>query len=157
MENIIHEHCKEHEEAVNRAKSSMPDEKHMSELAELYKVFGDSTVELLYDDPYLLTEEGLEAPFGAVDRFAIELGVDADDPRRVEAGILFQLEYNLTVGHSFLPESKLLASTCQLLTLEPDTVAQGIARLLEAGRLVRSSLAGITVDYLPALYEAEIY
>ena len=122
-----------------------------------YKVFGDSTVELLYDDPYLLTEEGLEAPFGAVDRFAIELGVDADDPRRVEAGILFQLEYNLTVGHSFLPESKLLASTCQLLTLEPDTVAQGIARLLEAGRLVRSSLAGITVDYLPALYEAEIY
>lgn len=122
-----------------------------------YKIFGDSTVELLYDDPYLLTEEGLEAPFGAVDRFAIELGVDGDDPRRVEAGILFQLEYNLTVGHIFLPESKLLASTCQLLSLEPDTVAQGIARLLEAGRLVRSSLAGITVDYLPALYEAEIY
>ena len=48
-----------------------------------YKIFGDSTVELLYDDPYLLTEEGLEAPFGAVDRFAIELGVDGDDPRRL--------------------------------------------------------------------------
>lgn len=43
MANVNLEHCKEHEEAVNRAKSSMPDEKHMSELAELYKVFGDST------------------------------------------------------------------------------------------------------------------
>ncbi len=122
-----------------------------------YKLFGESVVELLYDDPYLLMEEGLDAPFAAVDRFAIELGVAGDDPRRVEAGILFQLEYNLTVGHSFLPESKLLDSSCQLLSLEPDTVAQGIARLLEGGRLVRSTLADITVDYLPQLYEAEVY
>lgn len=122
-----------------------------------YKIYGDSTVDLLYDDPYLLVEEGMEAPFGAVDRFAIELGVAGDDPRRVEAGIRFQLEYNLTVGHSFLPEQKLLQSTCQLLSLEPDTVASGIGRLLEAGRLVRSDLADITVDYLPELYEAENY
>ena len=52
-----------------------------------YKLYGESTVELLYDDPYLLMDDGLEAPFEAVDRFAIELGVAGDDPRRVEAGI----------------------------------------------------------------------
>ena len=122
-----------------------------------YKLFGDSTVDLLYDDPYLLMEEGLEAPFGAVDRFAIELGVAGDDPRRVEAGILFQLEYNLTVGHSFLPEKKLVDSSAQLLSLEPETITQGVERLLEAGRLVRDTLAEITVDYLPELHEAELY
>ena len=82
-----------------------------------YKLYGDSTIELLYDDPYLLMEEGLEAPFGAVDRFAIELGVSGDDPRRVEAGILFELNYNLLAGHSFLPEEKLVPATCQLLSL----------------------------------------
>ena len=122
-----------------------------------YKLFGESTVDLLYDDPYLLMEEGLEAPFGAVDRFAIELGVAGDDPRRVEAGILFQLEYNLTVGHSFLPEEKLLLSAAQLLSLEPEPIAQGLERLLEAGRVVRDVLANITVDYLPELHEAEVY
>ena len=122
-----------------------------------YKLFGESTVDLLYDDPYLLMEEGLEAPFGAVDRFAIELGVAGDDPRRVEAGILFQLQYNLTVGHSFLPEKKLVDSTSQLLSLEPETIAQGLERLLEAGRVVRDVLAEITVDYLPELHEAEVY
>ncbi len=122
-----------------------------------YKLFGESTADLLYDDPYLLMEEGLEAPFGAVDRFAIELGVAGDDPRRVEAGILFQLQYNLTVGHSFLPEKKLVDSTSQLLSLEPETIAQGLERLLEAGRVVRDVLAEITVDYLPELHEAEVY
>ena len=120
-----------------------------------YKLYGDSTIELLYDDPYLLMEEGLEAPFGAVDRFAIELGVAGNDPRRVEAGILFELNYNLLAGHSFLPEEKLIPATCQLLSVEPEDIRQGLQRLLEADRLVRQHLAGITVIYLPELYEAE--
>ena len=122
-----------------------------------YKIYGDSTIDLLYDDPYLLMDEGLDAPFGAVDRFAIELGVAGDDPRRVEAGILFELNYNLSAGHSFLPEEKLVAATYQLLSVEPELVAQGLIRLLEAGRLVRQHLAGIQVIYLPQLYEAETY
>jgi len=122
-----------------------------------YKQYGDSTVELLYDDPYLLMDDGLEAPFGAVDRFAIDLGVSADDPRRVEAGILFELNYNLSAGHSFLPEDKLVAATAQLLSVESDIVAEGIRRLLEGERLVCCTLAGIRVVYLPQLYESEDY
>ena len=122
-----------------------------------YKLYGDATVELLYDDPYLLMDEGLEAPFGAVDRFAIELGVAGDDPRRVEAGVLFELSYNLSGGHSFLPEEKLILATEQLLSVSKDAVQQAIGRLLEAQRLYRDSLAGITVIYLPQLYEAETY
>ncbi len=122
-----------------------------------YKVYGEQTMELLYDDPYLLMDDGLEAPFGAVDRFAIELGVAGDDPRRVEAGILFELRFNLTAGHSFLPEDKLVGATAQLLSVDGETVTEGIGRLIEGERLVRSRLAGITVDYLPEIYHGEVY
>ena len=127
-----------------------------AELAvKTYKLYGDSTIELLYSDPYLLMEEGLEAPFGAVDHFAIELGIAGDDPRRIEAGLLFELNYNLTAGHSFLPEEKLVSATSQLLTVEPESVQQAVERLIQVDRLVRQQLAGITVIYLPSLYEAE--
>lgn len=122
-----------------------------------YKLYGESTVELLYDDPYLLMDDGLDAPFGAVDRFAIELGVAGDDPRRVEAGVLFELRYNLSGGHAFLPEEKLVAATAQLLSIEPEAAVRGLERLTEGERLVRDSLAGIRVAYLPELYEAEQY
>lgn len=122
-----------------------------------YKLYGDSTIELLYDDPYMLMDEGLDAPFGAVDRFAIELGIAGDDPRRVEAGLLFELTYNLSAGHSFLPEDKLCMAASQLLTVEPETVKEGIQRAHDAGRIVPDSLAGIRVDYLPQLHEAENY
>ena len=132
---------------------------HLSaELAvRTYKVYGDSAMELLYDDPYLLMDEGLDASFGAVDRFAIELGVAGDDPRRVEAGILFELSYNLSAGHSFLPEEKLIAATTQLLSVAPETVQKGLAQAQEAQRVVVDQLAGIKVDYLPQLMEAEKY
>ena len=122
-----------------------------------YKLYGDATIDLLYDDPYLLMDEGLEAPFGAVDRFAIELGIASDDPRRVEAGILFELSYNLSGGHSFLPEDKLIPATEQLLSVDTESVSRALSRLLDAQRLVRDTLAGITVIYLPQLYEAETY
>ena len=129
-----------------------------AELAvKTYKLYGDSTMELVYDDPYILTEDGLEAPFGAVDQFAVELGFAGDDPRRVGAGILFELRYNLSAGHSFLPEDKLVAATSLLLSIDEDTVRENLDKLRLGKRIVQDFLAGITVVYLPQLYHAEQY
>jgi len=132
---------------------------HLSaELAvKTYKLYGEASMDMLYDDPYILTEEGLEAPFGAVDRFAIDLGFAGDDPRRVKAGLFFELRYNLTAGHSFLPEEKLTGATAMLLSVETSVVYNALERLLESEQLARAELAGITVIYLPALIEAETY
>ena len=128
-----------------------------AELAvKTYKLYGEQTIELLYDDPYLLMDQELEAPFGAVDRFAIELGISADDHRRTEAGVLFELQYNLTAGHVFLPQDKLTAATAQLLNIDTAPISDAIERLLECQKLVRDQLAGITVLYLEQLYEAEV-
>ena len=129
-----------------------------AELAvKTYKLYGDSTVDMLYDDPYLLMDQELDAPFGAVDQFAIELGVSGDDPRRVEAGVLFELRYNLSAGHSFLPEQKLVDATANLLSVSADTVIACLERLLGCNRLAKEHLAGIDVIYLPELYDAEVY
>ncbi len=122
-----------------------------------YKLYGEATVDLLYDDPYLLMDQGLDAPFGAVDRFAIELGISGDNVRRIRAGILFELNYNLTAGHSFLPQDKLIPATAQLLNVAEDSIQNGVEELVNTNQLVRVTLAGITVLYLPALYEAEEY
>ncbi len=123
----------------------------------LYRLWGDEAMEILCSDPYCLTEPGLDADFGLVDHFAVELGVAADDPKRVEAGLIFELRYNETGGHVFLPVDKLTGATATLLTVAPEAVAQGIERLVEEQRLVRDRLANIDIVYLPELYEDETY
>jgi len=129
-----------------------------AELAvKTYKRYGETAIDLLYDDPYLLMDEGLDAPFGAVDKFAIELGVDSEDPRRVDAAVLFELRYNLTAGHSFLPKDKLTVITSQLLSIPEQAILDSLARMLQTGRIVEDTLANITIIYLPELYAAEQY
>ena len=122
-----------------------------------YKKYGQSAMDLLYDDPYLLAEEEMDALFGVIDRFAISLGISADDPRRMEAGILFELRYNLNAGHTFLPKDKLIVATATLLNLEPEDIKEALDRLSAHGQVITCNMAGICVCYLPALYEAECY
>jgi len=122
-----------------------------------YKLYGETAVDMLYDDPYLLMEDGLDAPFSSVDQFAIDLGISAEDPRRMEAGLVFELRYNLSAGHSFLPQDKLIGVTSQLLGVSSEAVLNRLQRLLDAGRLVSQTLAGIEIVYLPELQEAEQY
>lgn len=132
---------------------------HLSgELAvKTYKLYGEAAMDMLYDDPYMLTEDGLDAPFGAVDKFAIDLGFAGEDARRVKAGITFELRYNLSAGHSFLPEAKLITATSLLLSVGEDVVAAAAEQMVDGQQLVRAELAGITVMYLPDLYAAEVY
>ena len=129
-----------------------------AELAvKTYKLYGEASVDMVTDDPYMLMDEGMEAPFAAVDRLAIDLGVDGVDPRRITAGIVYELRCNLTAGHVFLPEDKLVAATCQLLSVDEATVTEGMEKLHKIGQLVRDELANIPIIYLPQLYQAELY
>lgn len=122
-----------------------------------YKLYGETAIDLLYDDPYLLTDTQIDAPFGAVDQFAIELGIAGDDPKRIGAGIVFELRYNLNAGHSFLPETKLIMATAQLLSVSEECISACIERLLDGKQLVRDNLANTQIIYLPELYLAESY
>lgn len=129
-----------------------------AELAvRVYRVYGELSRETLADDPYLLTEGFFGADFAAVDAFAISCGTEADNERRVEAGVLFELTHNLGNGHSFLPLDKLLEATGLLLGLDRRTAAAGAERLREQGRLTLDEIAGLQVAYLPEYYEAETY
>lgn len=123
----------------------------------LYRVYGALAIDALRDDPYLLTESYFGADFAAVDAFALELELDADDERRVDAGILFELSYNLTNGHTFIPRPKLIAATAVLLNLDEEIIEDGIMRLQASDRIVCDEVAGLTACYLPELYEAESF
>ena len=124
---------------------------------QLYRSFGERAMELLQENPYILTEPAFGADFGLVDAFALERGMGGDDPRRAEAGFLFELSYNLSNGHVFLPEDKLIAATAALLELSDTLIIEADERLLSHKRIVRDTVAGMSVIYLPEYHEAEVY
>ena len=127
-----------------------------AELAvRIYKAYGELSMMAIQDNPYFLTEEGFNAPFAQVDAFALELGFDGDDERRVDAGILYELSFNSTGGHVFVPEPQLVDATSAFLRLDPEIIREGLRRLAEQERVVIDEIASLTAVYLPAYGEAE--
>ena len=123
----------------------------------LYRVHGEESLNLVQENPYLLTLPQFGAPFAATDAMALALGVDGDDDRRVEAAVIFELRHNLNNGHTFLPMEKLTAATAAMLELEEEKVTLALDRLLELGRLDMDEIAGLKAIYLPEFYQAETY
>ena len=124
----------------------------------LYRRFGNESLEALRGNPYLLIDQELGVQFSLADDMAINLGIEGDDPQRIEAGLLFELKHNLNNGHTFLPRHKLLGATAQLLSLEDaQCVEDCLEVLLEQGLVVQETTAREEAVYLFDLYEAECY
>ena len=129
----------------------------LSAAAPLYRRYGLLAAQVVEDNPYVLAERSLGIPFEQVDGLAVALGVPGDDPQRVEAALVFELEHNGDNGHVFLPQDKLLAATGALIHLEGACLEQGLDRLVERGEVVREDIAGVRACYLAGLHGAEGY
>lgn len=127
-----------------------------AELAmRLYRAYGPEAEAVLRENPYVLSDPALGADFSAVDQFALDMGVEGDDPRRIESGVLFELFHNGNNGHTFLPWEKLAAATASMLNLPPEKIEARMCDLENGGRMVLDEVAGLKACYLPDLYEAE--
>lgn len=123
----------------------------------LYRRFGDEALSAIRTNPYLLTDDAVGAAFGTADQLALSLGLAEDNPLRLEAGLLFELTHNLDNGHVFLPRSKLVSATAQLLHVSEDALVDALDSLTEAGNIVSSDIAGEDACYLSRLYDCECY
>ncbi|WP_130871022.1 SF1B family DNA helicase RecD2 [Intestinimonas massiliensis (ex Afouda et al. 2020)] len=123
----------------------------------LYRKFGDRALEAIRGNPYLLVDEELGVEFAAADQLALSMGMEGDDPQRVEAALLFELTHNLDNGHTFLPRRKLIPATAQLIGVEEDLLEDALETLLERGEIIQEQVAGEEAVYLHDLCEAEQY
>ena len=125
----------------------------------LYRKYGDRALEIIRGNPYLLVDGELGVEFSTADKLALSMGMEGDDPQRIEAGLLFELAHNLDNGHTFLPRRKLLPATAQLIELEGETEAleDALEDLLERGEVIQETVANEEAVYLHDLCEAEQY
>jgi exodeoxyribonuclease V alpha subunit len=74
---------------------------------KIYKTYGDSALEIVQKNPYQLERDIYGVGFKTADRIAQALGLPADHPSRIEAGIVFALNETINEGHVYAPQELL--------------------------------------------------
>jgi exodeoxyribonuclease V alpha subunit len=106
--------------------------------APIHTRFGESSMAILHEDPYRLTEvDGVG--FVRADKIALAADVPPESNRRAQAAAAFVLAEAEQQGNSYLPPAELIARAARLLGLAPDPdvlcAADGLVE--DSGRVYR--------------------
>ena len=123
---------------------------------QLRQQYGDAALEMVENNPYLLSGDSCGVEFSVTDEIAMSMGIAADSMERLQAAVTFELSHNENNGHMFLPRNKLVAATCQLLDSESSLVEQALDDLIDRRAVVQEQVANVEACYLRRLWEAEV-
>ena len=125
-----------------------------SQAAKIYRMYGDESMAIVKDNPYRLARDIYGIGFRIADQIARNLGIPSDSAKRIQAGIIYQLEHFLSEGHAAYPREMLVrAAAADLLGVEEGPVERQIAQLAHEG-LVRIEPRDDLI-YLAGLHHSE--
>lgn len=107
-----------------------------SKVIRIHKTMGAHAVALIREDPFCLAERVDGIGFLTADAIAQRLGVGADSPSRIAAGLLHVLAENRGAGHCYTPRAVLLEGACELLKLDGEFVELVLVELIRRRRVV---------------------
>jgi exodeoxyribonuclease V alpha subunit len=106
--------------------------------ARLVRRYGDEVVAVLTHEPYRLVELP-RVGFKIADGIARSLGVELDNPQRLQAGLRFVLEEAESDGNTFLPLTELWRRAGRLVGGELDPLESAVRALAAAAEVVVES------------------
>ena len=121
-----------------------------------FRRYGPGAVDVVRSNPYRLAEEVFGVGFLTADRIARQLGIPADAPERLEAGVLHTLNEASVQGHVFLPEDQLLSAAATLLETDLESLPPALAGLVARQLVVvHPRPEEAPAIYIPRLERAE--
>jgi exodeoxyribonuclease V alpha subunit len=126
-----------------------------SRAVRIYKVYGENAIEKVRANPYLLSQDIHGIGFKTADQIAQKMGIPHDSILRACAGLDHVLLEATNQGHCALPMEFLRDETGKLLTVATSLVESALQRTISEKTLVRETIAGEDLVFLPRLKRAE--
>ncbi len=123
----------------------------------IHQQYGAGTTEIVRQNPYRLASEIRGIGFATADRIAGNLGVQKDNPLRLQAGVGFVLEQLADqYGHVCCPREFLLEAAAKMLDVELPAAQEGLRLALLNATAVAEVIGGEEMIYPAPLYAAEV-
>ncbi|NGX31785.1 MAG: ATP-dependent RecD-like DNA helicase [Chlamydiae bacterium] len=103
---------------------------------KIFRMYGNRTIEILEDNPYLLAKDIFGIGFLKADEIAKNFGILKNDAKRIQAGIEFVLLEKMTQGHTCFPNVLLIEEVKEKLDVDGALVEEALQVLLDAHSLI---------------------
>ncbi|MCR4405828.1 MAG: ATP-dependent RecD-like DNA helicase [Anaerolineae bacterium] len=107
---------------------------------KIYKQYGDEAIAVVQENPYRLARDVYGIGFLTADKIARDLGLPADSPQRVAAGISYVLSELADEGHVYVPQDTLIAEAAKILAVPPDLVQESLEQLEDEEQVHRETI-----------------
>lgn len=108
--------------------------------AKIFKVYGQEAISKVLENPYALARDIYGIGFLTADRIAESIGIEKENPKRIEAGIEFFLSQMAEKGHVCYPYSQLCEQVKEMLDVQLDLVRRSVDQGVRQNYLVIDSL-----------------
>ena len=120
---------------------------------KIIKVYGYTAVQTVRENPYCLIESIDGISFKIADRIAKAMGFVDDDPRRLNAGVLFVMSELVHQGDCYILFDQLLKSAAEILNAGSEKVEVAVMANIKRGKIINDT----GMVYLSEYYDAEFY
>lgn len=124
--------------------------------ARIQAAYGNLALEKIKNNPYDLAQDIDGIGFQTADKIAQDMGMEREDPARLQAGLGFALTTIATNGHTCVPEEELLRLASRLLMVDSGPVEHKCKELIKDDLLRTVDYGGQTLIYPEYLYRAEV-
>ena len=123
---------------------------------KLYQTLGDSAREILQSNPYQILDTIPEIGFFKADKIARSMGIEAEDSRRLESGLMNMLWAMQREGHTCVPQDELIEISCQTLDAGEKAMLDSLLALAYDQRIfIAPREDDVPMIYLKDTFEAE--
>lgn len=128
----------------------------MSLAVKIYQKYGQSTYQILQENPYRLAEDISGVGFKTADEIAERIGIHSDSDYRIKSGLLYVLQQVSMEGHTCLPGEQLLSRASELLKVAGEAVEVQMMNLCMDRKLVIKEIRGQAMVYYSRYYYMEL-
>jgi exodeoxyribonuclease V alpha subunit len=126
-----------------------------SRAVRIYKTYGEDAIEKVRGNPYTLAKDIHGIGFKTADQIAQKIGIPVDSLIRACAGLSHVLMEATGEGHCALPVELLNDEAGKLLLVDGKIVTEALERTLASKDLVKETIKGQELIFLPHLKRAE--
>jgi exodeoxyribonuclease V alpha subunit len=126
-----------------------------SRAVRIYKTYGEDAIGKVQSNPYALAKDIHGIGFKTADQIAQKIGIPVDSLIRACAGLGHVLMEATGEGHCALPVELLKDEAGKLLLVDDKIVTEALERTLAGKDLVKDSINGQELIFLPHLKRAE--